>query len=888
MAQLLQLYYTSCRKGLAGGSGFQIYSMSSGITEDEKREVERYGLYIPPNGLPTQPTAEEVQKLFPVSFCFFRLTSGRYGVCQSRYTGQDYSGRYGNYFCHALIQSDGLFPFYPVQLYTSSIFKDRLDPQEESDRKPDLLPSLAVTDTAIDGPLTFDSVATFLGANSGLPPIEKMLSALITYPSSHRRLILCDAWENIPYWLAALQMAFPLNLAHSITFSTYSCDPEATNALICATSRFGSRFAFSAIQKDYEFYLFDFVEKAFTSPDLNFEFNRAVSLAYSLSKDHLIEFHQFLDGFDHLGIDEKLDAAYDLFHIIRLGVQDIAYERVVKAIAFANENASRQLLGDLTEGIDTILDSVRDSVDFRVAEVMVEFIFKIAEQTSDHAHRETAFKFYFNALDHFVFDYKIPDILHIESFLKIAENLNNKSRSDFLFRHIAPQRLAALTTCVAEGSNPAHACFYLSQVFKCAFEMKFDWQRFAVSKEVTGFLQGCSKIILSSQMEFSEVLAALAHDPLFFSHFCAFILENVAPENSEEHRFFLKCWIEITQKKPEQWGELIRTRLVAIGHSGFVYQGYEYEMKPLKTAKELSAFFWNSYHSVFEKSRQFGSEYLDKAITAFLDCIPSKYKHKECVKLFDIVDKIKDEFLLNRLIEHFEDGLTLKSPDGEIRSKLIVAHRIKSKCDIRTDPDMTRLLLFGISIENKGLSQFLRSDVLWKNFPDLHSLVRQQFMAYINWLIPLFLSAISNPNEHETLFRHMHVEGLEKELSEKYFLYLNKIVKADKKRALARVLLVVSCFLSWDFPSSFDSSHTLKNNIRPKLLDLLMKQTPGDLRRIDKFVSETNFSDITQSRKIWADIYSELLENKSRSESKALKSLLNNVRRFFHGFHKGD
>ena len=70
----------------------------------------------------------------------------------------------------------------------------------------------------------------------------------------------------------------------------------------------------------------DFVEKAFTSPDLNFDFNRAVSLAYSLSKDHLIEFHQFLDGFDHLGIDEKLDAAYDLFHIIRLGVQDIAYE----------------------------------------------------------------------------------------------------------------------------------------------------------------------------------------------------------------------------------------------------------------------------------------------------------------------------------------------------------------------------------------------------------------------------------------------------------------------------------------------------------------------------------------------------------------------------------
>ena len=49
----------------------------------------------------------------------------------------------------------------------------------------------------------------------------------------------------------------------------------------------------------------------------------------------------------------------------------------MKAIAFANENASRQLLGDLTEGIDTILDSVRDPLIFGLLRLWLSLFSKL-------------------------------------------------------------------------------------------------------------------------------------------------------------------------------------------------------------------------------------------------------------------------------------------------------------------------------------------------------------------------------------------------------------------------------------------------------------------------------------------------------------------------------
>lgn len=74
--KLLQFIYTSCRRGLSAGSGFQTHAMSEGITEEERVELERITVYVPPMDLTSQPNGEEIAS-FPVAFSFFRLESGR-------------------------------------------------------------------------------------------------------------------------------------------------------------------------------------------------------------------------------------------------------------------------------------------------------------------------------------------------------------------------------------------------------------------------------------------------------------------------------------------------------------------------------------------------------------------------------------------------------------------------------------------------------------------------------------------------------------------------------------------------------------------------------------------------------------------------------------------
>ncbi|WP_157055681.1 hypothetical protein [Clostridium sp. DMHC 10] len=82
--KIYQLYYTSCKKGLTSGMGFQTYSMSEGITEEERQEIEKHCNYIQPSSLPSNPTEEEIKELFPIAFSFFKLKNEKIMCLQNK------------------------------------------------------------------------------------------------------------------------------------------------------------------------------------------------------------------------------------------------------------------------------------------------------------------------------------------------------------------------------------------------------------------------------------------------------------------------------------------------------------------------------------------------------------------------------------------------------------------------------------------------------------------------------------------------------------------------------------------------------------------------------------------------------------------------------------
>ncbi|MBR2693496.1 MAG: hypothetical protein IKE69_04715 [Thermoguttaceae bacterium] len=234
LCNVLQWKYTACRYNIENANGFHTFSMSEGITRDEKEELIYYaGNYIKPDSYSDRPTPEEIA-VFPINFSSFKLRSGRRAIIQSRYVGQDYAGvRWGNFFSHALILSKereeeyGYFwPFRPIQLWKSNIFSNGLTLEEQNlGRTPEPLPVIQIQESDI---VTWDECLDnfFEEKEEGEPGnrhayLKDIIDGLRTNRKKSTPVLLLDKTENIPCWIAAVQYAFPLKWSQEINFSTY-------------------------------------------------------------------------------------------------------------------------------------------------------------------------------------------------------------------------------------------------------------------------------------------------------------------------------------------------------------------------------------------------------------------------------------------------------------------------------------------------------------------------------------------------------------------------------------------------------------------------------------------------------------------------------------------
>jgi|GEM_PF-3730837 len=207
--KVFQWKYTACPFNMENANGFNTFSMSDGLTREDKEELVRFaGTYTPPDHLPHQPTSEELSK-FPVAFSFFRLRTGRFAICRTCYVGRDYGGvRWGNFFSHALVLENGFWPFYPVELWNSPLFDSKLTPEEVTLGK--IPPPLKI--------LELDEVRETVsnGKTFETKGMKGMISGIMQAP-----VLFVGNGKNIISAVSAVQKSFPLELAHQLSFSTY-------------------------------------------------------------------------------------------------------------------------------------------------------------------------------------------------------------------------------------------------------------------------------------------------------------------------------------------------------------------------------------------------------------------------------------------------------------------------------------------------------------------------------------------------------------------------------------------------------------------------------------------------------------------------------------------
>lgn len=247
-----QLYYTSCRSGLSEYAGYQFNAVTPGVSAEDMNEVEALSSYEPPGTLGHAPTPAQIEEC-PVNLCF--VPGPKPIVANVVFTGTDYSGRFGNYFAHALVPYQGGVwqgpP--PIELWRARLWT------RETVTDPDLPPVPSPLPT---GPLSRAVIDDFLDRTAGRARLPALLAAAERAVLDGERsvVILAADADEVARWIAAVSFLLPPPLVARMSFATYQFRPSYSRHHVIGTVP-GTELTPDGRAFD-SFYLFDFTAGA--------------------------------------------------------------------------------------------------------------------------------------------------------------------------------------------------------------------------------------------------------------------------------------------------------------------------------------------------------------------------------------------------------------------------------------------------------------------------------------------------------------------------------------------------------------------------------------------------------------------------------------------------
>lgn len=220
---VLQHYYTSFVNRETGRAGFQVKAMSRGISAETQAMIARLIAYRIPNN------AEERDiKNHPVALRYFYQNPQKCILLCTQSSGEDESGRPGNFFAHSVVMSPDDLANQPPILYWHSPFwrkqaaETTIVPLPEFDAEP----SLDI----------IDEMWAFLADESRREAFYKLMCAVVQSERTRRRIIIIDSDKNVALWVAAVSCMLPPSYRFLLSFATYHHDPYQSWFLITGTT----------------------------------------------------------------------------------------------------------------------------------------------------------------------------------------------------------------------------------------------------------------------------------------------------------------------------------------------------------------------------------------------------------------------------------------------------------------------------------------------------------------------------------------------------------------------------------------------------------------------------------------------------------------------------
>lgn len=229
-----QLHYTSCRHGRDGIQGFQVAAATPGVPRRHEDLGLPLALYRPAASTPAAPSPAEVAAL-PVALGFRDF--GEVAVLfRSRYLGEDFTGRQGNYFAHLLLLDRpalDLAGLVPAQTWDAPFWIR--EPVEDEGTTLAPLVDLA----AVNGPGPgADVVPRWLDDHCAdftalLAAVRDGLAGRV-----RRVVVVADGPEpdaQVAAAVLAVTASLPAHLARAVSFTTYCATPDDADLLVVGT-----------------------------------------------------------------------------------------------------------------------------------------------------------------------------------------------------------------------------------------------------------------------------------------------------------------------------------------------------------------------------------------------------------------------------------------------------------------------------------------------------------------------------------------------------------------------------------------------------------------------------------------------------------------------------
>jgi hypothetical protein len=790
------------------------------------------------------------------NFAFLKLTTGRLCIISVSPNCN------GGYILHAITLDKGYFSFYPIEAYRSPLFRQQTEKNVEMKSK--YISNLK--HFPLSENLNFESMVAFVRKTSGYN-VKKLISIFIESIKNKKTITLNGSEETIVYTVAAIQMAFPQKLAHSVFFSISSNDGKSFTLHIITGKGYMSS------QETAGYASFVNMEENFINLELsNYRFSHIVELGYLIAKQNLEAFHTFLNYFCYESLDEKIEDAYNLFSIVKTGIGEMGIETIEAAVEYANRYGTSEAYRQILVQIPGVLDKISREINPQSGEILTIFLFKAANEINSIFFLDRIYDFFYKSIYNMIFGSNSDGIIKVKGFYNSILEQNCDKAEDFARYALNPKRVDALNHYLIVDRESEKSKFYLGLGVSSLIKLKYQWKKAYAMDGIKELIDICIENAALSNRSHKSILVIASEEEDYFVNIFIKIYEKLEyTENMVENLS------SILKSKDDIWTLRVRKYIKAYDHGEDIL--FKEFLVGLEYAENLIEYFDDYYTKVFCEIQDYREKYLSKALKAYFERIPENYMFTACFKAIYAI--IRDNLNLEKdlialIIKDLECEINLSSPSDEIKSIVPAIKNLKKTRSIVTTPDITKLLDFGIWIDGIENSQDIIIDEIIKEGIDLDGIDMKRYGEYLNWCLPITITCCDSPEDHRAIIRIFNITDNEGDFFLAYMGIVEKLLDKENVNGYEVLLSFITYFFFYFEPKyKLQGDEELLGRVKSRIVEILLKQNKSWLQRFSSDI-KNEFSSKGLSIPVqWDEIYNNIIEVKNKSLFKKIKEVFN-------------